>query len=169
MNGSNLQVSTMAKALKRYGAVLMGALALSGCAIEWQNREPARVLANEDKPLGSVYAGWRIFQDKCASCHGPDATGSKDAPDLLVRARELGPRSFMSLVLKRYDWGLSTPAGGEASAREAMVDGVMQRKQGALTMPAWQGEPTVTVHIAALYAYVQARSQGLQGPGRPTP
>ncbi len=159
----------MAKSLIKCGAVLAMAFGLTACAVEWQNREPARVLASEDKPLGSVYAGWRIFQDKCASCHGPDASGSKDAPDLLVRVREMGPRSFMSLVLKRYDWGLATPAGGEPAAREAAVDGVMQRKQGALTMPAWQGEPTVTVHIADLYAYLQARSQGLQGPGRPTP
>ena len=45
----------------------------------------------------------------------------------------------------------------------------MQRQQGALSMPAWQGEPRVNAHIMDLYAYLSARAEGRQGPGRPTP
>ncbi|MFZ8393407.1 hypothetical protein ACO1MB_14270, partial [Staphylococcus aureus] len=69
-----------------------------------------------------------------------------------------------------YDWGL--PAAKDSSAnqaREALLEDLLQRRQYALTMPAWQGEPSVTVHIADLYAYLSARAQGLQGPQRPTP
>jgi hypothetical protein len=80
----------------------------------------------------------------------------------------MGSRQFVSLVLKRYDWGLpAAQAGSESAARESLIDSIVQRRQGLLTMPAWQGEPRVNAHIVDLYAYVSARAQGTQGPGRP--
>ena len=80
----------------------------------------------------------------------------------------MGPHQFTSLVLGRYDWSLpAAQAGGDSAAREALIDAIVQRKQGMLTMPAWEGEPRVSAHIVDLYAYVSARSQGTQGPGRP--
>jgi len=152
-----------------YGAALASTLLLAGCAgVEVQNRQAAQELAQRSKPPGSVYTGWRVFQDRCAGCHGPAATGTAGAPDLLPRVREMGSRQFVSLVLKRYDWSLpAAQAGSESATRESLIDAVVQRKQGLLTMPAWQGEPRVNAHIADLYAYVSARAQGTQGPGRP--
>jgi hypothetical protein len=71
-------------------------------------------------------------------------------------------------VLYRYDWTLPpAQARSEGAAREALIEQMMQRREGALTMPAWQGEPVVTAHIADLYAYLSARAQGTQGPERP--
>lgn len=149
----------------RNGAALVLALGLAGCALEVQNTQPAQEYARSVRPPGSVYTGWRVFQDRCAGCHGPDAAGAAGGPDLRPRALAMGPRQFVSLVLLRYEWGLpALPAG---PARDALVDEVVQRRAGALTMPAWQGEPTVNAHIADLYAYVSARAQGTQGPGRP--
>jgi mono/diheme cytochrome c family protein len=148
--------------------VWVAGLGLAGCAMELQNRQPAQELAQAARPPGSVYTGWRVFQDRCAGCHGPAATGTAAAPDLLPRVREMGPQRFVGLVLRRYDWAL--PAGAAASegaAREALVESVLQRRAGALTMPAWQSEPQVNAHIADLYAWLSARAQGSQGPGRP--
>ncbi len=148
-------------------------LGLAGCAIEFQNRQPAQQLAREAQPPGAVYVGWRVFQDRCASCHGAAATGGNGAtagPDLLPRLREMGPRRFVNAVLRRYDLGdlPRTQAGADdAPARDALVDEVLQRRRGTLTMPAWEGEPTVSAHIADLYAYLAARAEGTQGPGRP--
>jgi hypothetical protein len=34
-------------------------------------------------------------------------------------------------------------------------------------MPAWDGNPMVSAHIVDLYAYLSARAEGTQGPGRP--
>jgi len=144
------------------------ASALVGCSVEVQNRQPAQELARAARPPGSVYTGWRVFQDKCARCHGADATGSATAPDLLPRVREMGQRRFVNLVLRRYEWNLpASEARSEGAAREALLDALMDRRQGMVTMPAWQGEPAVNAHIVDLYAYLSARVDGSQGPGRP--
>ena len=151
-----------------YGVVMTTALLLTGCAVEVQNTQAAQELKHAAQPPGSVYAGWRVFQDKCAACHGSSATGTAGGPDLLPRVREMGPRQFVSLVLKRYDWThAGVQASGPGAARDTLVDELVQRKNYGLTMPAWQGEPRVSAHIVDLYAYLSARSQGTQGPGRP--
>ncbi len=152
------------------GAASISLLWLAGCALELENVQPAQQMAQAAKPPGSVYTGWRVFQDKCAGCHGPAATGTAGGPDLLPRVREMGSRRFVNLVLHRYDWNMpAARAGSESAAREALIDQIMARQQGALTMPAWQGEPRVNAHIVDLYAYLSARAQGTQGPARPAP
>ena len=149
-------------------------LMLGGCAgdvgVEIENTQAAREVARRSSPPGSVHTGWRVFQDRCAACHGADAAGTGSAPDLLPRVREMGPRRFVGLVLQRYDWNLPPPQiGNERQAMDDLIEDVMQRKEPALTMPAWEGNPTVNAHIADLYAYLAARSEGTQGPGRPVP
>ena len=153
-----------------YAGALTSALLLAGCAVELQNRQPAQELAQQSKPPGSVYTGWRVFQDRCAGCHGPAATGTPAAPDLLPKVLEMGSRRFVGLVLKRYDWSFpAAQASSEGPAREALIEAIEQRKEGLLTMPAWEGEPRVSAHVVDLYAYLSARAQGTQGPGRPAP
>jgi len=151
-----------------YGAALASALLLAGCTVEVQNKQAAQEFARLSKPPGSVYIGWRVFQDRCAGCHGLAATGTSGAPDLLPRIRDMSSRRFVSLVLTRYDWSLpAAQASSDSAAREALIEEIVQRKEGALTMPAWQGEPRVNAHIVDLYAYLSARAEGTQGPDRP--
>ena len=143
---------------------------LAGCAVqgvEWQNRQPAQALQRESAPPGSVYAGWRVYQQRCASCHGADATGGiGGAPNLTFRLRDVGPARFVDLVLRRYDWGL--PAGTAGSPRETLVDQIAERDvKGALRMPEWQGEPVVSAHIMDLHVYLAGRADGTVAPGRP--
>lgn len=158
----------MSRRFLHLGLVL--ALSLTACAVEVQNTQPAQEMAQQAKPPGSVYTGWRVFQDKCVTCHGPAASGTERGPDLLPRVRDMGPRRFVNVVLYRYDWNLpASRAGGESAAREALVEQILQRQEQAQSMPAWQGEPRVNAHIADLYAYLSARAQGTQGPGRPAP
>lgn len=151
----------------RGGVLLAAAALLAACAPQLLNTQPAAEVAQSRQPPGSVYSGWRVFQARCASCHGADARGAA-APDLLPRVGEMGERRFVGLVLNRYDWSLPAPdAAGESAAFEAMIEAIVQRREGALTMPAWQGEPMVSAHIVDLYAYLSARAAGTQGPGRP--
>ena len=154
-----------------YGAAFASALLLAGCAVEVENRQASQEVARLSKPPGSVYIGWRVFQDRCAGCHGVAATGAAGGPDLLPIVREMGSRQFVSLVLKRYDWNLPVAqARSEGAARAALIEDILQRKENyMLTMPAWDGEPVVSVHIVDLYAYLSARAQNTQGPGRPLP
>jgi len=156
-----------------YGAACASALLLAGCAVEtveWQNRQASQEVARLSKPPGSLYLGWRVFQDKCAGCHGPAATGIGNAPDLLLRVREMSSRQFVGLVLQRYDLNLpASQAGSDSAARNALIEVIMQRKEAPLSMPEWQGEPRVNAHIVDLYAYLSARADGTQGPDRPAP
>lgn len=153
-----------------YGLAVGLLLGLAGCAVQWENRQAAQAVAQQSRPAGSVYLGWRVFQDKCASCHGPAALGTANAPDLLPRVRSMGERQFVSLVLQRYD--LNQPATQVRSgpaAGAAQVEVIMQRQDAPLAMPAWQGEPRVQAHILDLHAYLSARADGRQGPQRPQP
>lgn len=156
------------------GRLLLPALAwlfillLAACAVEIKNKEAAQEIARLAKPTGSVYTGWRVFQDKCAGCHGTAATGTARAPDLLPIVREIGVRQFIGLVLTRYDWTqVGVPTTSDSAARAAQVERIVQRQDGAMTMPAWQDEPRVNAHIMDLYAYLIARVDGVQGPQRP--
>lgn len=149
----------------------MLALLMAGCTVQVENRKPAEQLAAvRDAPAGSEYLGWRVFQDKCARCHGAAGGGGATAPNLLVRMTDVGPRRFASLVLLRYDWdGPTGRARGDREAREAMAEEIVRRRETPQSMPAWQGEPAVSAHILDLYAYLVARSEGRLGPGRPVP
>lgn len=143
---------------------------ITGCTVEVKNTQPAQELAREAQPPGSVYVGWRVFQERCASCHGTSAQGGSGVPNLLPLVREMGPRQFVSQVLNRYDWGIAPEiAKGAGTTRPDLVEAIVQRREGQITMPAWQGEPVVTAHIADLYAYLSARATGGLGPERPQP
>lgn len=150
-------------------ALVAFALWVSGCAIEVENVQAKQELDRLARPPGSVYTGWRVFQERCAECHGPAAMGTAKGADLLPRVRELGPRRFVSLVLQRYDWPVPAQVRSQGAAGGAALEDILQRRQGELDMPAWQGEPQVKAHIVDLYAYLSARAEGTQGPGRPAP
>lgn len=142
---------------KLAGATLAVMLLLPqpGAAVEILNRQGAKEIAEAAKLPGSVGTGWRVFQERCASCHGAAAAGTIKAPDLLPLLREMGSQRFSELVLKRYDW---SAAPGAVST---------PRPVGQAAMPAWQSDPVVSAHIVDLYAYLSARSEGTQGPGQP--
>ncbi len=151
--------------------MLVAVLGLGACAVAVENTRPARELqAERTRPPGSVYTGWRVYVDRCAGCHGLDAAGTGNAPSLLQRVNTLGQRAFVNRVLRRYEWDLpSPPPVADGPEREAVENDILQRRAGILVMPAWQGEPRVTAHIADLYAYLAARAEGTVGAGRPAP
>lgn len=141
---------------------------LSGCAMEFLNARPAREISPPSPPAGDLVAGWRVFQDKCASCHGAAATGGERAPDLLPLVRDMNPRQFAALVLKRYDIGSGiAPGSQEQSTIDTRLDDIMRRSEPPIEMPAWQEEPAVNAHILDLYAYLSARADGKLGTERP--
>jgi mono/diheme cytochrome c family protein len=148
--------------------LLVTAILLSGCTLEFANTRPAREISAPLRPKGDLYAGWRVFQDKCSSCHGMAATGGNRAPNLLPKIRETNPREFAAIVLKRYDLGSGAARGSQdPSTLEKSIDEIMRRSEAPVEMPAWQSEPAVNAHILDLYAYLSARSEGKLGAERP--
>jgi cytochrome c553 len=152
-------------------ALLLPLTLLASCASEApalrvRNVEPARQLARQaEAPPGALEAGWRVFQQRCASCHGERADGSGGGANLLLRLQGLGPQRFVDLVLRRYDD--STLPLGRGVDRALLVDEVVERRAGALQMPAWRGDPVTQAHVMDLYLYLSARAEGRLGEGRP--
>ena len=143
-------------------------LLLSGCTLELANTRPAREISTPAPAEGDLYAGWRVFQDKCASCHGVAAVGGERAPDLLPIISGMNPRQFAALVLKRYDLGSGVARKSQDSSNlEKTVDDIMRRSETPIEMPEWQSEPAVNAHILDLYAYLAARAEGQLGVERP--
>jgi hypothetical protein len=147
--------------------IIIFPLIVSGCAMEFLNTKAAKEL-NPPPRQANLYAGWRVFQYKCASCHGMTAMGGERAPDLLPIIRVMNARQFSTSVLQRYDLGDGFPQGeSNQSTLETRIDELLRSKDAPIVMPAWQGEPTVNAHILDLYAYLSARAEGKIGLERP--
>jgi hypothetical protein len=158
---------------------LLAAVALIGCFFANESAlgdaggaapgEGVSSMARAIKESNKYYLGWRLFQDKCARCHGKDEGGTSQAPSLLVRLKTMDEPQFVDAVLRRYGWALSgSEARGESGSRDALIQALIERKDGEVRMPAWEGEPAVNAHMDDLYQFLRARSDGLIGPGRPS-
>ncbi len=124
----------------------------------------------EGKVDRATYLGWRTFNSACYICHGTDARGTSVAPDLVARVKDMSPREFADVVLTRYR--IVLPAGSvtgddQTDLRASMLDLVVKRERGELTMPAWGNDPNVKPHVMDIYSYLRARGDGVLGPGRP--
>ena len=138
--------------LQRF-TLLLVPLMMLGCKVDFMNARPARELTPPAK-VGNLYAGWRVYQDKCSSCHGIAATGGAQAPDLLPIMRSMNLQQFAAIVLKRYDLasGISRKSQDKSTV-ETRIDEVMPASETPIDMPTWQGEPAVNAHILDLYTY----------------
>jgi mono/diheme cytochrome c family protein len=108
----------------------------------------------------SIEAGRELFRANCVRCHGADATGTANGPNLLQRVKGMGDAAFSSAVLQRYRW--SVPAGevgGESGARDAMLRGLLTRRQTGDTMPAWESEPAVAKGVKSLFDFLSDRAR----------
>jgi hypothetical protein len=86
-----------------------------------------------------TYVGWRTFHATCHACHGQNAVGSSFAPGLL---KPIDKARFVNVVTNGYSGQIGV-------------------------MPAWGQNPNVKDFIDELYAYQQARADGVLRPGRP--
>jgi hypothetical protein len=119
----------------------------------------------------STYLGWQVFQARCATCHGTDATGSRTAPNLLPRVAGMDASTFVGTVLKRYTLVIRQgELGAEGSnLRDAWIASILQRQQGEIAMPAWDADPSVKPHVVDLYAYLRARADAALDSTPPVP
>ncbi|HKJ88493.1 MAG TPA: cytochrome c [Gammaproteobacteria bacterium] len=91
-----------------------------------------------------TYIGWRTFNAFCSRCHGEAAEGSSIAPNLMDRIQQ----KHMTF--------------------SDFVQVVASGKKGSMgVMPAWGQNPNVNNKFEQLWAYLQARTDGVLPPGRP--
>jgi mono/diheme cytochrome c family protein len=87
-----------------------------------------------------TYNGFRRYNAGCNHCHGQDGAGSTFAPSLVER-------------LPAIDTFRRTVKEGRAT--------------GVSVMKAFGDDPNIAPYIDDIYAYLQARTDGVLGPGRP--
>jgi mono/diheme cytochrome c family protein len=87
----------------------------------------------------SVYDGWKWWHVYCYRCHGVNAIGTTNAPDLIDPNRKLSPAAFLKIVRD----------GAPDKGMQAW-DKLLDRKQ-----------------ISEIHLYVRARTDNVLPPGRP--
>ena len=121
--------------------VILGAAAVSLDAAAQEDGLPAKFYRIVDGKVDArSYNGFRRYHAVCVHCHGPDGMGSTFAPSLVTEL----PDSL--------------------SFRRIVRDG---RSSGASVMKGFAGDPNVAPYVDDIYAYLQARADGVLGRGRP--
>jgi mono/diheme cytochrome c family protein len=92
----------------------------------------------------ATYVGWRVFEDRCATCHGADARGSSFAPDLTQRMSGMTQRTFFAALDQGY-------FGPQSS------------------MPPRGRDPNVAPYYDEVWSYLRARATGELPPGALAP
>lgn len=107
--------------------------------------------------MPSAAAGRELFAAHCVRCHGAEARGSANGPDLRPRLRGMSEDAFGNAVLRRYRWSVpAAEAAGESGARDALLRGLLEPRQDPAAMPAWESQPAVAQGIRSLYLYLGA-------------
>jgi mono/diheme cytochrome c family protein len=109
-----------------------------------EEQKPYKVI--DGKVDKQTYNGWRRYTESCLRCHGPDASGSSYAPNLLESMKALS----------------------EDQIKDVIINGRTNVSQSAENvMPAFGEVEDVALYLDDIYAYLKARSDGVLGRGRP--
>ncbi len=87
-----------------------------------------------------TYNGYRRYHAACNHCHGSDGLGSSFGPALIDRLPDI------------------------AAFRDIVRNG---KADGSSVMRGFANDPNVEPYIDGIYAYLQARADGVLGRGRP--
>jgi len=119
--------------------VISLALADSAAAQDARDAKLYRIL--DGKVDARTYNGFRRFHAGCNHCHGQDGLGSTFGPSLVDRLPDLD------------------------AFRRIVRDGT---GSGTAVMKGFANDPNVAPYIDDIYAYLQARHDGVLDRGRPT-
>jgi mono/diheme cytochrome c family protein len=121
-----------------------GLLFIAAVASSVSNNDPlrsaSRVAAQATSDTyRSVYDGWKWWHVYCYRCHGVDAVGTTNAPNLIDPNRKLSSSAFLRIVMN------GVPDKGMQA-----WDKLLDRKQ-----------------VSEIHLYVRARTDMVLPPGRP--
>jgi mono/diheme cytochrome c family protein len=124
-------------------SIVTSSLALSvGAASQDQAPAAKSYRVVDSKVDAQTYSGYRRYHSGCNHCHGQDGVGSSFAPSLVDALPDV------------------------ETFRRIVRDG--QRK-GVSVMKGFADDPNFAPYIDDIYAYLQVRSDGALGRGRPVP
>jgi mono/diheme cytochrome c family protein len=135
-----LEDTQVANAKSPGAAAIAGAIAAGVWACDASADAGKLYRIVDGKVDAQTYNGYRRYHAGCNHCHGQDGAGSTFAPSLVVRLP------------------------GIDAFRRVVKDG---RTNGASVMKAFGDDPNIAPYIDDIYAYLQARTDGALGPGRP--
>ena len=120
-----------------------GLLLIAAMASSVSDRDPLGTApiasAQTTDTYKSVYDGWKWWHVYCYRCHGVDAVGTTNAPNLTEPNRKLSSSAFLKVVMNGIpDKGMQA------------WDKLLDKKQ-----------------VAEIHLYVRARSDKVLPPGRP--
>lgn len=139
-----------------------GLVLKAACALMFLLPNVPAVLAQTaaSAPAGampSAALGRELFAAHCVRCHGDEARGTANGPDLRPRLLGMSEAAFGNAVLRRYRWSVpAADAAGESGAREALLRGLLEPRQDPAAMPAWESQPAVAQGIRSLHLYLSA-------------
>jgi methanol metabolism-related c-type cytochrome len=123
----------------------VGALALS-MPVGAQDDEEKPYTITDGKVDQATYNGWRRYHASCHTCHGPDGLGSSYAPNLVESLKVISYDEFAEVVI---------------NGRQNVNTGQQN------VMPAFGEVMDVATYLDDIYAYLEARADGVLGRGRP--
>jgi methanol metabolism-related c-type cytochrome len=122
-----------------------GALVFSGTPLAAQEDEKPYSVVDGKVDKGT-YNGWRRYHASCHTCHGPDGLGSSYAPNLVESLQKISYDEFAEVVIN----GRQNVTSSQQSV-----------------MPAFGYVQDVAIYLDGIYAYLEARADGVLGRGRP--
>jgi methanol metabolism-related c-type cytochrome len=122
-----------------------GALVFSGTPLAAQEDEKPYSVVDGKVDKGT-YNGWRRYHASCHTCHGPDGLGSSYAPNLVESLQRISYDEFAEVVINGRQ--------NVTSSQQSM-------------MPAFGYVQDVAIYLDDIYAYLEARADGVLGRGRP--
>jgi methanol metabolism-related c-type cytochrome len=123
----------------------VGALALS-MPVGAQDDGEKPYTITDGKVDQGTYNGWRRYHASCHTCHGPDGLGSSYAPNLVESLKVISYDEFAEVVI---------------NGRQNVNTGQQN------VMPAFGEVMDVATYLDDIYAYLEARADGVLGRGRP--
>lgn len=130
----------------RWGVALVTLLAAAAVSAPTTAQEEKPYEIRDGKVDQGTYNGYRRYHASCHVCHGPDGLGSSYAPNLVDSLKTLSQDDFNEVVINGRQ--------NVSTSQESV-------------MPAFGEVQDVATYIQDIYAYLQARSDGVLGRGRP--
>jgi mono/diheme cytochrome c family protein len=127
----------------------LAALALgAGFAVVAESEQSAQkpYIVEDGKVDKKTFNGWRRYTESCLRCHGPDGAGSSYGPELVESVKHMTQEAFNEVVLN-----------GRTNVNAANTS----------VMPPFGEVEDVVTYLDDIWAYLQARADGVLGRGRP--